>query len=85
MLSVEVWLGVFSVLCFPLARPTAMQKRRSTGVPQSGSSAQASEAFRDSGVSQPAENEGSRILLVDAGWIRPQIVKKPRKRPKKPS
>ena len=50
----------------------AMQKRKSTGVSQPGGSAQASEASRDSGVSQPADNEGSRILLVDAGWIRPQ-------------
>ena len=53
----------------------AKQKRKSTGVSQPGGSAQASEASRDSGVSQPADNEGSRILLVDAGWIRPQIVK----------
>ena len=53
----------------------AMRKRKSTGISQSGGSAQASEASRDSGVSQPADNEGSRILLVDAGWIRPQIVK----------
>ena len=53
----------------------AMQKRESTGVSQSGGSAQASEASRDSGVSQPADNEGIRILLVDAGWIRPPIAK----------
>ena len=52
----------------------AMQKRKSTGVSQPGGSAQASEAPRDSGVSQRADNEGSRILLVDAGWIRPQIA-----------
>ena len=42
---------------------------------QPGGSAQASEASRDSGVSQPADNEGSRILLVDAGWIRFQTAK----------
>ena len=52
----------------------AMQKRKSTGVSQPGGSAQASEASSDSGVPQPADNEGGRILLVDAGWIRPQIA-----------
>ena len=52
----------------------AMQKRKSTGVSQPGGSAQASEASRDSGVSQPADNEGSRILLVDAGWIKARIA-----------
>ena len=78
---------MFLVLGFLFARPMAMRKRKSTGISQSAGSAQASEASRDSGVSQPADTEGARILLVDAGWIRPQIVKdlvrdqRPRKRP----
>ena len=62
----------------------AMQKRKSTGVSQPGGSAQASEASRDSGVSQPADNEGSRILLVDAGWIRPETAKHLVKDPRDP-
>ena len=53
----------------------AERKWKSTGVSQPGGSAQASEAARDSGVSQPADSEGSRILLVDAGWIRAETAK----------
>ena len=53
----------------------AERKRKFAGVSQPGGSAQASEASRDSGVSQPADSEGFRILLVDAGWIRPETIK----------
>ena len=52
-----------------------MQKRKFCGVSQPAGTAQASGASRDSGVSQPADNEGSRILLVDAGWINARIAK----------
>ena len=51
-----------------------MQKRKFCGVSKRGGSAQANEASRLSGVSQPADNEGLRILVVDAGWIRRDIV-----------
>ena len=51
----------------------AMQKRKSTGVLQPGGSAQTNEVSRDSGIPQPADNEGFRILVVDAGWIRRAI------------
>ena len=52
-----------------------MPKRK--GVQQgkgSAGSAQASDASRDSGVSQPADNEGARILVVDAGCIKAPCV-----------
>ena len=39
----------------------SMQKRKSTGVSQPGGSAQAREAFSDSGVSQPADNKGPQL------------------------
>ena len=70
--SVEVWLQVFLVFCFLLARPMAEQKRKSTGVSQPGGSAQASEPSRDSGVSLPADNESSRStdLSAEEMWTR---------------
>ena len=39
------------------------------------SSAASSEAYLNNGVSQPVDDEGCRILLVDAGWI-PRSVPK---------
>ena len=63
-----------------------MQKRKYNDVSQPAGSAQASGASRDSGVSQsavyeaasgvsqPADNEGARILVVDAGWIKDRIA-----------
>ena len=51
-----------------------MQNKNSTGVSQPSGSAQTSEASRDSGVPQPAINEGSRTLLMDATIGRSQRV-----------
>ena len=73
-----------------------MPKRKSTGVSQPSGSARRSEAFRNSEVSQPeacrdsgvpqsAVNEGSRILLVDAGWIHPAIQRHLVKDQRKPA
>jgi len=51
-----------------------MAKRKRTSFQQFAGSVQASGASRDSSVSQPADNEGARILLVDAGWVKDRIA-----------